>query len=132
MKLKHKQQLKSIECSYSEYGYIALKYYKQYYHLKSLRKIIKLKNTNLILCARRKSLIKGFNKFHTATIKGVDVRLLGHEEHNKFLLELNILSEQIGRNSAKIQRLRSSYTKFSDKWIDEKSRPKDLGIKDCF
>lgn len=132
MKLKHKQQLKSIEYSYTEYGYIATKDYKQYYHLKSLRKIIKLKNTNRILCAKRKSMYFNFNLLHATRIKGIDIRLVDHEKHNQYVSSIAKLSEQIGRNSAKIQRLRSSYTKFSDKWVDEKSRPKDLGIEDCF
>lgn len=125
MKQSQKKQLQKLKRGYKEYGYIALKDYKHYYYLKALPKIISLKNKNRVLCARRKSLIKGFNKVHTTTtIKGVDVRLLSHEDHNKFLLELNKLSEKIGKNSNKIQRLRSQYSKFSDKWVAEKSKPK--------
>lgn len=118
MKLKHKQQLKSLIHHKHKYGYIALKDYRTFHHLKSLDKIIKLKSANRILCARRKSMIKSFHKLYSGTIQGVDIKLLSDKTHKDFINSISLISERIGRNSNKIQRLRSEYLKYSDKWID--------------
>ena len=123
MKQSYKKQLRKLECGYIEYGYIALKDYKPYYHLKALPKIISLKNKNRMLCARRKSLMFNLvglsqNDFNTISIICT-------------ARDIAILSEQIGKNSNKIQKLRSQYSKFSDKWVAEKSKPKLSDVYWC-
>lgn len=115
MKKKHLERLKSIEYGYSEYGYIPLKEYREYYHLKSLRKIIKLKNIN-----RKLSRVRSNTLDDITTLSQFDqysVCIIG------LTLKVSNISEKIGKNSAKIQRLRSQYTKFSDKWVEKKSNP---------
>jgi hypothetical protein len=110
MKVKDKERLKSIEYNYTVYGYIPLKEWREYYYLKSLRKIIKLKRANRILADKRRNL-SNTHKHKTLNVGwSVTTYLLA--------IEIANLSEQIGRNSNKIQRLRNSYTKFSDKWVE--------------
>lgn len=113
MKIKHIKRLKSIEYGYTEYGYIPLSQYREYYHLKALRKIIKLKNINRKLSNRRIRILNEAKYYHDSQLR---VMYIYH------ILELQKLSEQIGRNSNKIQRLRSGYTKFSDKWVESKCK----------
>lgn len=110
MKVKDKDRLKRIEYEYSHYGYIPLKQWREYYHLKSLRKIIKLKRANRILADKRWSLRMEIYKKSLGRGWAISIAQLTGEVIQ--------LSEQIGRNSNKIQRLRNSYTKFSDKWVE--------------
>ncbi len=120
MKIKHVKRLKSIEYGYAEYGYIPLSQYREYYHLKSLRKIIKLKNINRKLSDRRIEILDKAKYYHDSQLR---VMYIDH------ILELQKLSEQIGRNSNKIQRLRSSYAKFSDKWLERKCKKRGCSVK---
>lgn len=101
-----KKELNRLKYSAKEYGYIALKDYKKFYHLSSLDKIIKLKETNRKLCAKRKQLKV----------------LLSDTDQNTFqiLSEMSKLSEQIGKNGHKIQRLRTKYSQYGDKWLMNK------------
>lgn len=116
MKIKDRERLKRIEYNYTEYGYIPLKQWREYYHLKVLRKIIKLKRANRILSDKRRNLQVYI--WQKALDNGWAVSILCRT------VEIARLSEQIGRNSAKIQRLRNSYTKFSDKWVDSQTNTK--------
>ena len=108
-----KKCLKHLKFNAKEYGYIALKDYKKFYHLSSLDKIIKLKETNRKLCAKRKQL------------KG----LLSETDQNTFQIasEMSNLSEQIGKNGHKIQRLRTKYSQYGEKWLQNKVKPKHNG-----
>lgn len=72
-----------------------------------LAKIHKLKRENRVLASRRKAKMDNFNSIHTTTILDVDVRLLHYQTHNIFIKSMNKISEQIGKNSAKILRLRT-------------------------
>lgn len=116
MKIKHKERLKRIEYNYTEYGYIPLNQWREYYHLKALRKIIKLKRANRILSDKRKVLREEIWEKSLTTGWCVAIAIL--------TVEISQLSEQIGRNSNKIQRLRNGYTKFSDKWVDSQINKK--------
>lgn len=117
MKLKHIQQLDSIKYHSKEYGYIALKDYKHYHHLKSLNNIISLKSKNRILCAKRRSLM-----FKLVGLSQKDFNTISIICTTRDIAKL---SEQIGKNSNKIQRLRSKYSCYSAKWVAEKSKPKN-------
>ena len=109
-----KKDLNCLKFKAKEYRYIALKDYKKFYHLSSLDKIIKLKETNRKLCAKRKQL------------KG----LLSDTDQNTFQIvsEISNLSEQIGKNGHKIQRLRTKYSQYGEKWLQNKIKPKFSGI----
>ena len=96
-----KKGLKILKFKSKEFGYIALKDYKKFYHLSSLDKIIKLKETNRKLCAKRKQL-KG-----SLSDKTQDVFQIASE--------ISKLSEQIGKNGHKIQRLRTKYSQYGEK-----------------
>lgn len=121
MKKLHVKKLNSIKYHVSEYGYIPLSQYKEYYHLKSLRKIIKLKNENRILCTKRSNL---------------KCEIFEKSQSNGWFIAISLLvndvaelSEKIGKNSHKIRKLRASYCKYSQKWIDSKltnQTPKDI------
>lgn len=116
MKIKHKERLKRIEYNYTEYGYIPLNQWREYYHLKALRKIIKLKRANRILADKRRNLqVEVYTK---SLSRGWTISITACTH------EIARLSEQIGRNSSKIQRLRNGYTKFSDKWFDSQVNKK--------
>lgn len=117
MKIKHKERLKRIEYNYTEYGYIPLNEWREYYHLKALRKIIKLKRANRILADKRSSL--QVEVWEKALDRGWAASIL------VLTTEIAKLSEQIGKNSNKIQRLRNGYTKFSDKWVESQGGKKE-------
>lgn len=117
MKQSQKKQLQKLKRGYKEYGYIALRDYKPYHHLKALPKIISLKNKNRVLCARRKSLMFNLVGLSQKDFNTISILCTARD--------IAILSEKIGKNSNKIQRIRSQYSKFSDKWIAEKLAPKD-------
>ena len=126
MNKKQQQELKNLNYHEKEFGYLALSDYSSYHYLSSLDKIIKLKNQNRTLCSKRKALLKSFNSLHTTTIQDVDVRLLHHKTHDQFIKSVAKLSEQIGKNGHKIQRLRTKYKQYGEKWKAGKLRPKDL------
>lgn len=113
MKKSHIEELKYLRyrmnIPVSDYNNFTNEKYIRLEYLKSLRKIIKLKNSNRILCAKRKSLISKFNKYHTTTIKGVDIRVLSSDTHDSFIFLINKISEEIGKNTYKIQKLRTEY-----------------------
>lgn len=125
MNKTQQQELKSLRYHKEEYGYLALNDYSKFHYLSSLYKIIKLKNQNRVLCDKRKAKILCFNKLHTTTIKGVDVRLLDQETHNDFINSIAKLSEKIGKNGHKIQRLRTKYKQYGEGWVEKKLKPKD-------
>ena len=126
MNKKQQQELRTLKCYEQDYGYLALSDYSNYHYLSSLDKIIKLKNKNRALCSKRKALLKSFNSLHTTTIQDVDVRLLHHKTHDQFIKSVAKLSEQIGKNGHKIQRLRTKYKQYGEKWKANKLRPKDI------
>lgn len=128
MNKKQQKELNKLKYHEQNCGYIALSDYSSYYYLTSLDKIIKLKNENRVLCSRRKALLKSFNSLHTTTIQEVDVRLLHRKTHDQFIKSIAKLSEQIGRNGHKIQRLRTKYKQYGEKWKDSKLRPKDSEV----
>ena len=105
-----KKDLMRLKFNAKEYGYIALKDYRKFYYLSSLDKIIKLKETNRKLCAKRKQL------------KG----LLSDKDRDTFQIvsEMSNLSEQIGKNGHKIQRLRTKYSQYGEKWLQNKIKLK--------
>lgn len=105
-----KKELKHLNFNAKEYGYTALKDYKKFYYLSSLDKIIKLKETNRKLCAKRKHLQGSLSD------KTQDVF--------QIVSEISKLSEQIGKNGHKIQRLRTKYSQYGEKWIQNKIKPK--------
>jgi hypothetical protein len=72
-----------------------------------LAKIHKLKRENRVLASRRKAKLDTFNRYHTTTILNVDIRLLHYKTHDSFIKSINKISENIGKNSAKIMRLRT-------------------------
>lgn len=72
-----------------------------------LAKIHKLKRENRVLASRRKAKMDNFNRLHTTTILDLGVRLLHSKTHDSFINSINKISEQIGKNSAKILRLRT-------------------------
>lgn len=111
-----KKCLKHLKFSAKEYGYTALKDYKKFYHLSSLDKIIKLKETNRKLCAKRKHLQE--EVFIKSQSNGwfTEIAVLTSE--------ISKLSEQIGKNGHKIQRLRTKYSQYGEKWIQNKIKPK--------
>lgn len=109
-----------------EYGYIALNDYHDYYKFKCLDKIHVLKRLNKKLSGQRKA---------------IEETLLRREQKGllcpSIILELNALSckvsEQIGRNSNKIQRMRSSYKQMSAKASKMYSNRRALEQNDiCF
>lgn len=121
MKKLHVKKLNSIKYHVSEYGYIPLSQYKEYYHLKSLRKIIKLKNENRTLCAKRNNLKHEIFEKSQSNGWFIAIALLVNDVAE--------LSEQIGKNSHKIRKLRADYCKYSHKWVDSKLTkqiPKDI------
>ena len=84
----------------------------------TLRKIHKLKQENRTLSSRRKELIKATSLESKIWLKTVTECILTGREFNgvrqscennavKLQTQLNKISEQIGKNSAKIQRLRT-------------------------
>ena len=101
-----KKDLKCLKFKAKEYGYTALKDYKKFYHLSSLDKIIKLKETNRKLCAKRKQL--------RVLLSDTD------QNTDQIISEMCKLSEQIGKNGHKIQRLRTKYSQYGDKWLMNK------------
>lgn len=124
MNKKQQRELKNLKYYEMDFGYLALNDYSKFNYLSSLDKIIKLKNQNRTLFSKRKALLVAFTQLHTTTIKGVDVRLLDHETHNSFVVDIVKLSEQIGKNGHKIQRLRTKYKQFGKKWVENKLKPK--------
>ena len=117
MNKKQHQELKNLKYRGKEYGYICLNDYSNYHYLSSLDKIIKLKNQNRKLCAKRDALkVEVFNKSQS---NGwfVAIALLTNE--------IAKLSEQIGKNGHKIQRLRTKYKQYGENWKANKLRPKD-------
>lgn len=118
MNKKQQQELNNLKCYEQEYGYIALDDYSSYHYLSSLDKIIKLKNQNRKLCAKRAALKE--EVFDKSQSNGwfVAIALL--------TVEIAKLSEQIGKNGHKIQRLRTKYKQYGEKWKAGKLRPKDL------
>lgn len=112
MKREHGQQLKSLRHRASEYGYVALRDCKQHHYLTLLPKIIKLKTTNRTLCSKRKVLLEDIFTKSQSNGWFVAITLL--------TLEVVKLSEQIGKNSCKIQQMRTQYCKYSDKWVGKK------------
>lgn len=105
-----KKELKHLKYGAKEYGYIALKDYKKFHRLSSLDKIIKLKETNRKLCAKRKHLQGSLSD------KTQDVFQIASE--------ISKLSEQIGKNGHKIQRLRTKYSQYGENWLQNKIKPK--------
>ena len=110
MNVVKKKDLMRLKYNAKEYGYIALKDYKKFYHLSSLDKIIKLKEANRKLCTKRKQL----------------EALLSDKDRDTFQIvsEMSKLSEQIGKNGHKIQRLRTKYSQYGEKWLQNKVKPK--------
>lgn len=113
-----KKELQSIKHLEYEYGYIALSDYKNFHYLSSLDKIIKLKEVNRGLCAKRKYLQD--EVFVKSQSNGYSVEII------VLTSEISKLSEQIGKNGHKIQRLRTKYSQFGQKWIDSKCKSKDI------
>lgn len=111
-----KKDLKCLKFKAKEYGYIALKDYKKFYHLSSLDKIIKLKEANRKLCAKRKYLQE--EVFIKSQSNGWSTEIAA------LTSEISKLSEQIGKNGHKIQRLRTKYSQYGEKWIQNKIKPK--------
>ena len=105
-----KANLQRLKFSEIQYGYLALKDYKKFYYLSSLNKIIKIKETNRILCTKRKQL----------------EALLADKDRDtiQIVIEMYKLSEQIGKNGHKIQRLRTKYSQYGEKWLQNKIKPK--------
>lgn len=117
MNKKQQQELKSLEHYKQEYGYLALRDYSKFNYLTSLGKIIRLKNINRTLCDKRKSLqVEIFVKSQS---NGWFVAI------TSMSLEVAKLSEQIGKNGHKIQRLRTKYKQFGDKWVENRCKPKN-------
>ena len=104
-----KKELKCLRYNAREYGYTALKDYKKFYHLSSLDKIIKLKETNKKLCAKRKHLQEEVFIKSQSNGWSTEIAVLTSE--------ISKLSEQIGKNGHKIQRLRTKYSQYGDKWL---------------
>ena len=100
------KDLNCLKFKAKEYRYIALKDYKKFYHLSSLDKIIKLKETNRKLCSKRKQL--------RVLLSDTD------QNTDQIISEMCKLSEQIGKNGHKIQRLRTKYSQYGDKWLMNK------------
>ena len=116
MNKKQQQELKNLKYRIKEYGYLALNDHNKFHYLSSLNKIIKLKKQNRTLCAKRKALqVEVFDKSQS---NGwfVAIALL--------TVEIIKLSEQIGKNGHKIQRLRTKYKQFGNKWVENKLKPK--------
>ena len=118
-----KKELEHFKFNAKEYGYISLKDYKKFYHLSSLDKIIKLKETNKKLCAKRKHLQE--EVFIKSQSNGwyIEIAVLTSE--------ISKLSEQIGKNGHKIQRLRTKYSQYGEKWLQNKIKTK-LGEGICY
>ena len=116
MNKKQQQELKNLKYRIKEYGYLALNDHNKFHYLSSLDKILKLKKQNRTLCAKRKALqVEVFDKSQS---NGwfVAIALL--------TVEIIKLSEQIGKNGHKIQRLRTKYKQFGNKWVENKLKPK--------
>lgn len=123
MNKKQQQELKKVKRLEREYGYTALNDYSKYYYLSSLDKIIKLKNQNRKLCNKRHSLQEElYAEIQSNSWCPVVILLTD---------EIAKLSEQIGKNGHKIQRLRTKYKQYGEKWKDSKLRPKDSEVI-CF
>ena len=116
MNKKQQQELKSLKYHIKEYGYLALNDHNKFHYLSYLDKIIKLKKQNHALCAKRKAL--QFEVFTKAQGNGwfLSITLLTSE--------IAKLSERIGKNGHKIQRLRTKYKQFGNKWVENKLKPK--------
>ena len=116
MNKKQQQELKSLKYHIKEYGYLALNDQTKFHYLSSLDKIIRLKKQNRALCDKRKSLQA--EVFDKSQSNGwfVAIALL--------TIEIIKLSEQIGKNGHKIQRLRTKYKQFGKKWVENKLKPK--------
>lgn len=113
-----KKELQTIKHHEKEYGYVALSDYKSFYHLSSLNKIIKLKETNRALCAKRKHLQE--EVFIKSQSNGWFIAIA------VLTSEISKLSEQIGKNGHKIQRLRTKYSQYGNNWIENRGKPKDI------
>ena len=116
MNKKQEQELKNLKYHIKEYGYLALNDHNKFHYLSSLDKIIKLKKQNRILCAKRKALQSEVFVKSQKIGWFVDISLL--------TVEIIKLSEQIGKNGHKIQRLRTKYKQFGNKWVENKLKPK--------
>ena len=68
--------------------------------------IIKLKTRNRVLSSRRKALTKRFEDCNSVYIRGERIMMLSSEVVENYAKELNKLSEEIGRNSQIIIKLR--------------------------
>ena len=116
MNKKQEQELKNLKYRIKEYGYLALNDHNKFHYLSSLDKIIKLKKQNRTLCAKRKALqVEVFDKSQS---NGWFVAI------SLLTVEIIKLSEQIGKNGHKIQRLRTKYKQFGNKWVENKLKPK--------
>ena len=49
-----------------------------------------------------------------------------NHDSDQFIKSVAKLSEQIGKNGHKIQRLRTKYKQYGEKWKANKLRPKDI------
>ena len=116
MNKKQQQELKNLKYRIKEYGYLALNDHNKFHYLSSLDKIIKLKKQNHALCAKRKALQSEVFVKSQKIGWFVDISLL--------TVEIIKLSEQIGKNGHKIQRLRTKYKQFGNKWVENKIKPK--------
>ena len=116
MNKKQQQELKNLKYRIKEYGYLALNDHNKFHYLSSLDKIIKLKSQNRILCAKRKALQSEVFVKSQKIGWFVAISLL--------TVEIIKLSEQIGKNGHKIQRLRTKYKQFGIKWVENKLKPK--------
>lgn len=116
MNKKQQQELKNLKYRIKEYGYLALNDHNKFHYLSSLDKIIKFKGQNRILCAKRKALQSEVFVKSQKIGWFVDISLL--------TVEIIKLSEQIGKNGHKIQRLRTKYRQFGKKWVENKLKPK--------
>ena len=116
MNKKQQQELKNLKYRIKEYGYLALNDHNKFHYLSSLDKIIKLKKHNHTLCAKRKALQSELFVKSQKIDWFVAIPLL--------TVEIIKLSEQIGKNGHKIQRLRTKYKQFGNKWVENKLKPK--------
>lgn len=116
MNKKQQQELKGLKYRIKEYGYLALNDQTKFHYLSSLDKIIKLKKQNRTLCDKRKAL---------------QVEVIDKSQNDGWFVEITLitleiikLSEQIGKNGHKIQRLRTKYKQFGKKWVQGKLKPR--------
>lgn len=109
MRKKDVQRFKSICWYEKEYGYMALSDYHDYYKFKCLDKIHKLKRKNKQLSDQRKSIMNQMVFIKETCDLGGTSKII------TLTISLARLSEHIGRNSNKIQRMRSSYKQMAAK-----------------